>query len=105
MIGWLADDLDIRLRCMKINDKQLEFATFFKYVWAKMLDKGSKHEVLAHIAKATSAMDRLKPIQTDKKMTLKIEIRLMLSLVISTLLYAFRKLGINCWNGIKDPSF
>lgn len=50
-----------------------------------MLDKGSKHEVLAHIAKATSATDRLKPIQTDKKMTLKIEIRLMLSLVISTL--------------------
>ena len=51
-------------------------------------DESSKPEILSRIAQAIAALTRLKPVWTDKSITLSSKIRLMHSLVTSIFLYA-----------------
>ena len=51
-------------------------------------DEGSKPEILFRIAQATAALTRLKPVWTDKSISLSSKIRLMRSLVTSIFLCA-----------------
>ena len=48
----------------------------------------SKPEILSRIARATAALTRLKPVWTDRSISLSSKIQLMHSLVTSILLYA-----------------
>ena len=51
-------------------------------------DEGSKPEILSRIAQTTAALTRLKLVWNDRSISLSSKIRLMRSLVTSTLLYA-----------------
>ena len=73
---------------IKVNGQKLETVTSFKYLGAVITDEGSKPEILSRIAQATAALTRLKPIWTDKSISLGSKIQLMRSLVTSIFLYA-----------------
>ena len=75
-------------REIKVNGQKLETVTSFKYLGSVIIDEGSKPEILSRIAQATAALTRLKPVWTDRGISLSSEIRLMLSLVIPIFLYA-----------------
>ena len=68
--------------------QKLETVTSFKYLGSVITDEGSKPELLCRIAQGTAALTRLKPIWTDKSISLSSKIRLMCSLVTSIFLYA-----------------
>ena len=53
-----------------------------------MTDEGSKPEIIARIAQATSALAKLNPIWKDKNIKMDTKVRLFRSLVISIFLYA-----------------
>ena len=73
---------------IKVNGQKLETATSFKHLGSVITDEGSKPEILSWIAQATAALTRLKPVWTDKSISLSSKIRLMCSLVTSIFLYA-----------------
>ena len=73
---------------MKVNGQKLETVSRFKYLGSTITDEGSKPELTARIAQTTAALTRLKPIWSDKNITLQSKVRLMRSLVISIFLYA-----------------
>ena len=73
---------------IKVNGQRLETVTSFKYLGSVITDEGSKPEILSRIAQATAALTRLKPVWIDKSISLSSKIRLMRSLVTSTILYA-----------------
>ena len=73
---------------IKVNGQKLETVTSFKYLGSVITDERSKPEILTRIAQATAALTRLKPIWTDKSISLSSKIRLMRSLVTSIFLYA-----------------
>ena len=73
---------------IRINGEKLDEVDSFKYLGAVVTDQGSKPEVLSRIEQTTAALARLKTIWNDKHISLSSKIRLMLSLVISALLYA-----------------
>ena len=60
----------------------------FKYLGSVITDEGSKPEILSRIALTTAALTRLKPVWTNKSISLSSKIRLMRSLVTSIFLYA-----------------
>ena len=62
--------------------------TNFKYLGAVDSDDGSKQEILSTIEQATAGLTKLKPIWTDKNVSLGSKVKLMRSLVISIFLYA-----------------
>ena len=73
---------------IKVNGQKLETVTSFKYLGSGITEEGSKPEIFSRIAQATAALTRLKPVWTDRGISLSSEIRLMLSLVIPIFLYA-----------------
>ena len=73
---------------IKVNRQKLETVTSFKYLGSVITDAGSKPEILSRIARTTAALTRLKPVWTDKNISLSSKMRLMHSLVTSIFLYA-----------------
>ena len=71
-----------------MNGQRLETVTSFKYLGSFITDEGSKPEILSRIAQTTAALTRLKPVWTDKSISLSSKIRLMRSLLTSIFLYA-----------------
>ena len=60
----------------------------FKYLGAIISNEGSKPEILSRIAQTTTALSRLKIIWMDKNISLASKVKLMRTLILSTLLYA-----------------
>ena len=73
---------------ISISGEVLEPVQSFKYLGAIISDKGSKPELLSRSALTIVAMTKLKPIWSDKNITVKSKIKLMRSLAISIYLYA-----------------
>ena len=73
---------------IKIGSEKLDPVTNFKYLGSIITDEGSRKEILARIAQATSALTKLKTIWKEKTITSKHKIRLLRSLVTSTFMYA-----------------
>ena len=69
------------------NEKVKEVQKFI-YLGATISEDGSKPDIIRIIAQATAILTKLKIIWKDKNITLKLKIRLMRSLVLSTFLYA-----------------
>ena len=68
--------------------QKLETVTSFKYLGSVITDEGSKPEILSRIAPTTAALTRLKPVWSDRSISLSSKIRLMHSLVTFIFLYA-----------------
>ena len=71
-----------------VNGQQLEAVDNFKYLGAKVTDEGSKPEIIARIAQATLALDKLNPIWKDNNIRMDTKVRLLRTLVMSVFLYA-----------------
>ena len=54
-------------RKIKVKGQKLGAVTCFNYFGAIVLDEGSKPEVLARIAQATTALTKLKPMDLDSR--------------------------------------
>ena len=48
----------------------MKTVTSFKYLGSVITDEGSKPEMLSRIAQTTAALTRLKPVWTDKSISL-----------------------------------
>ena len=75
-------------REIKIKGQRLEEVENFKYLGAIISNEGSKPEILSRIAKTTAALSRLKIIWKDKNISLTSKVKLMRTLILSTVLYA-----------------
>ena len=75
-------------REIKIKGQRLEEVENFKYLGAIIANEGSKPESLSRIAQTTAALSRLKIIWRDKNISLASKVKLMRTLILSTLLYA-----------------
>ena len=73
---------------IKINNEPLKVVDSFKYLGAIIDDKGSKAEILARTGQTIAALSRLNVIWYDKILKLKLNIRLLQSIVNSIFLYA-----------------
>ena len=73
---------------IKVNGQKLETVTSFKYLGSVVTDEGSKPEILSRIAQTTVALTRLKPVQTDRSISLSSKIQLICFLVTSLFLFA-----------------
>ena len=85
-------------RDIKIDDTNLETVDKFKYLGAILSDQGFKPEIVARIAQAVAAFIKIRPLWSDKEISLKSKLRLLRSLVISLFLYACES-----WTLTKDP--
>ena len=74
---------------IKVNGQKLETVTSFKYLGSVITDEGSKLEILSRIAQTTAVLARLKPVWSDRSISLSSKIRLMRCLVTSIFLCAF----------------
>ena len=61
---------------IKINGQKLETVTSFRYLGSVITDEGSKPEILSRIAQTTAALTRLKPVWTDRSISLSSKVRL-----------------------------
>ena len=68
---------------IKINKQKLETVTSFKYMGSVITDEGSKPEILSRTAQTTAALTRLKPVWSDRSISLSSKIQLMRSLFTS----------------------
>ena len=75
---------------IKASGQKLQSVTNFKYLGAIISEAGSKAEILSRIAQCTTTMTRLRPIWNDQNITLRSKVRLMRTLIISILLYAYQ---------------
>ena len=73
---------------IQVKNEELEEVQKFIYLGATISEDGSKPEIIRIIAQATAILTKLKIIWKDKNITLKLKIRLMRSLVLSTFIYA-----------------
>ena len=73
---------------IKVNGQKLETVASFKYLGLVITDEGSKPEILSRIAQTTAALTWMKPVWTDRSISLSSKIRLMRSLVTPIFLYA-----------------
>ena len=73
---------------IKVNGQKLETVTSFKYLGSVITDEGSKPEILSRLAQTAAALTRLKPVWSDRNISLSSKIRLMCSFVTSIFLYA-----------------
>ena len=64
---------------IKVNGQKLETVTTFKYLGSVIIDEGFKPEILCTIEQTTAALTRLKPVWSDKSISLSSKIRLMRS--------------------------
>ena len=55
---------------IKVNGQKLVTVTSFKYLGSVITDEGSKPEIFSRIAQTTTALTRLKPVWTDKSISL-----------------------------------
>ena len=55
---------------IKINGQKLETVTNFKYLGSVITDEGSKPKVLSRIAQTIAALTKLKPVWTDRSISL-----------------------------------
>ena len=60
----------------------------FKYLGAIISNEGSTPEILSRIAQTTAALSRLKIIWRDKTISLASKVKLMRTLILSTILFA-----------------
>ena len=75
-------------KTITVKGYNLETVTNFKYLGAIVTDEGTKREVLARIAQATSALTKLKTVWKDREKTPKHRTQILRSIVTSTFLYA-----------------
>ena len=73
---------------IKVNGQKLETVTSIKYLGSVITDEGSKSEILSRVAQTTAALARLKPVWSDRSISLSSKIQLMHSPVTSIFLYA-----------------
>ena len=73
---------------IKINGQKHETVTSFKYLSSVLTDEGSELEILSWIAQTTAALTRLKPVWSDRSISLSSKVQLMCSLVTSIFLCA-----------------
>ena len=73
---------------IKVNGQKLQTVKSFKCRGSVITDEGSKPEILSRIAQTTAALTKLKPVWSDRSISLSSKIRLMRSLVTSIFLYA-----------------
>ena len=66
----------------KVKNSVLQIVDQFIYLGAMVTDNGSKIEILSRMAKAQSALSRLKIIWNDNHVSVKSKIRLLRSMVI-----------------------
>ena len=90
-------------REIKIKGQWLEAVENFKYLEAIISNDGSKPEILSRIAQTTAALSRLKLIWRDKNISLASKVKLMLTLILSTFLYACESWTLTAARK-KDPS-
>ena len=88
-------------REIKIKGQRLEEVENVKYLGAIISKEGSKPEILSRIAQTTAALSRLEIIWRDKNILLASTVKLMLTLILSTFLYACESWTLP---GEKDPS-
>ena len=75
-------------REIKIKGQNLEEVENFKYLGTIISNEGSKPEILFRIAQTTAALSRLKIIWRDKNISLASKVKLMRTLILSTILYS-----------------
>ena len=75
-------------REIKIKGQRLEELENLKYLGTIVSNEGSKPEVLSRIAQTTAALSRLKIIWRHKNISLASKVKLMRTLILSTVLYA-----------------
>ena len=75
-------------REIKIKGQSLEEVENFKYLGAIISNEGSKPKVLSRIAQTTAALSRPKTIWRDRNISLASKVKLMLTFILSTFLYA-----------------
>ena len=73
---------------IKIKGQRLEKVENVKYLGAIISNEGSKPEILSRIAQTTAALSRLKIIWREKNISLASKVKLMRTLILSTVLYA-----------------
>ena len=73
---------------IKINGQRLDEVENFKYLGAIISKEGSNPMIFSRIAQTTAALSRLKIIWRDKNISLVSKVKLMQTLILSTLLYA-----------------
>ena len=73
---------------IKVNEQKPETVTSFKYLGSVITDEGSKPEILSMIAQTTAALTKLKPVWSDRSISLSSKIRLTRFLVTSISLHA-----------------
>ena len=73
---------------IEVGGSTLGTVESFKYLGAIVTDEGFKPEINAQTGQLTHALGKLKPIWSDKNISLKTKVRLMRSLVLSVFLYA-----------------
>ena len=61
---------------IKVNGQKPETVTSFKYLGTVITNEGSKPEILSRITQTTAALTRLRPVWTDKSISLSSKIRL-----------------------------
>ena len=72
----------------KIKGQMREAVENFKYLGAIISNEGSKPEILSRIAQTTTVLSRLTIIWRGKNISLASKVKLMRTLILSTLLYA-----------------
>ena len=74
-------------REIKVKGQRLEVENFL-YLGAIISNEGSKPEILSRIAQTTAALSRQKIVWRDKNISLASKVKLMRTLILSTILYA-----------------
>ena len=89
----------------RVRDSVLEIVNQFIYLGALVTDNGSRKEILSRMAKAQSALSKLKIIWNDKNISVCSKIRLLRSLVISIFLYACESWTLDAYLQQRIASF
>merc|ERR1711963_1001374 len=89
----------------RVRDSVLEIVNQFIYLGALVTDNGSRKEILSRMAKAQSALSKLKIIWNDKNISVSSKIRLLRSLVISIFLYACESWTLDAYLQQRIASF
>ena len=55
---------------VKVNGQKLETVTSFRYLGSVITNEGSKPEMFSRIAQTTAALTKLKPVWTDRSISL-----------------------------------
>ena len=93
------------LHQIKVNGQKLQTVTSFKYPGSVMNVEGSKPEILSRIAQTTAALTKLKPVWSDRSISLSSKIRPMRSLVTSILQWRIQAMEMRCYRRILRISY